>query len=888
MINHSPPPRNGNGSKVDPDLLLAQSSWVETLARALVRDPFGAEDVYQETMLAALESPPRDATDAKRLRAWLGRVAYNLAHLSMRRTRRRRAREEWAAKPSVAGSTADRVARSSVLSQVVETVHELEEPYRTAVLKRYFEGKSTVQIASETETTDNAVRKRLWRARAKLRTTLDRAHNGDRLAWFGALAPLAGIELPTLPPSGPPLAESAGPATGWGSTVKAIAASPLLWIGALVGISVGILATAPDPALAAAPPFVSPELAAIDGELEVPRLDDRRHAVGRLGPIGAEPEDSVAEEPEVEEVIEESSDSSSVADPILVQGFVLDLDGQALADVAIASRNDPSTPLGWSGLDGRFELAVPGLGTGLLVGSDGWATVRTSTVEEENVRAEHVLVAARTVDVGGTVIDEAGAPLTAARVEVVASEAAFVHIGVPLNLGLPVPRESLSDETGRISLERAITGGGILLRTSLEGYEPDLREMPAEDTPELLVTLHRSTTPLVHLRGIVYHDTDEPAPGAIVSLGDHETVTDARGSFAMALCRIPHGACLKAVKEGYLPARMPDIASVVEEGRIEHMRLDLRLLLGGPASSISGNLYDESGEPLSGWLVSGSATAPGRDSADDTLNSMLGGPSASGSESLTSAPSDDDGGFEVGGLQGAGRYWLQAYHPETLLSLHAGPFAPGITDLALRLDENAWRDDLEGRVVGEDGCPLAGARITACLPVQSGDASDYLFGKSVYSDPLGYFAFGQVPRYWVEYRVEHPSSQTAYVSSGSGDDDDHGADDGVDFGLDASCYFQIVTVAGSFAPDSFIVLDGLGRELTIESLGNESQVGTIHAGRSLVHEVGSNARTLVLFRGPREMARCSLDLVPGEVVTVHPNLGDSGASGGSSAGSGRD
>ena len=52
---------------IDRSLLLEQGPWVKRLARNLVRDPFRADDVAQETLLAALAAPPRDAADARRL-----------------------------------------------------------------------------------------------------------------------------------------------------------------------------------------------------------------------------------------------------------------------------------------------------------------------------------------------------------------------------------------------------------------------------------------------------------------------------------------------------------------------------------------------------------------------------------------------------------------------------------------------------------------------------------------------------------------------------------------------------------------------------------------------------------------------------------------------------
>lgn len=184
-----------NQACIDPLLLAEQSRWVFSLASNLTHDPSGADDLAQETLLAGLAAPPEDANDPRRLRAWLGRVVFNLANLSTRRSVRRRAREEEVARPERESSAADTAIRKSILCSVGAAVEELREPYRSAVIMRYFEGRSTADIAASSNTTESAVRKRLWRARAQLRASLEPQHNGERQAWFQAALPLLGPVL---------------------------------------------------------------------------------------------------------------------------------------------------------------------------------------------------------------------------------------------------------------------------------------------------------------------------------------------------------------------------------------------------------------------------------------------------------------------------------------------------------------------------------------------------------------------------------------------------------------------------------------------------------------------------------------------------------------------
>ena len=109
-----------------PELLLEHRRFVQALARSLLRDPHAAEDVAQETMLAALRKPPPRNGN---LRAWLGRVARNLALTRRRGERRRAARERSAKGAEPLPSPEEGVARLELQRKVVDAVLALDEPY---------------------------------------------------------------------------------------------------------------------------------------------------------------------------------------------------------------------------------------------------------------------------------------------------------------------------------------------------------------------------------------------------------------------------------------------------------------------------------------------------------------------------------------------------------------------------------------------------------------------------------------------------------------------------------------------------------------------------------------------------------------------------------------
>ncbi len=171
----------------DAQALLEHLEWVRRLARGLIAHPQDAEDLVQETWLAATRRPPRPGP----LRGWLAQVVRNAAREQARRDSRRLSYESDAARSGASASSVDLVARASTQRHVVELVLALEEPYREVVLLRYFEGLSPKAIARRTGDSLATVKTRLRRALAALRARLDRASDGDGRSWLAALGPVA-------------------------------------------------------------------------------------------------------------------------------------------------------------------------------------------------------------------------------------------------------------------------------------------------------------------------------------------------------------------------------------------------------------------------------------------------------------------------------------------------------------------------------------------------------------------------------------------------------------------------------------------------------------------------------------------------------------------------
>ena len=180
---------------INSDSLLEHAAWIRQLALELVCDPGTADDLIQETWLAFLRARP----DTERpLRPWLARVIRNAAALRARRRVGRATREQVVAQPELLPSSVELVVRAEQQQRLVDSVLALAEPYRSAVLLRYFEGLTPMEIARAQGLPAATVRTHLHRGLEQLRGQLDREHGGDRKAWILMLQPLMQRSEPAL------------------------------------------------------------------------------------------------------------------------------------------------------------------------------------------------------------------------------------------------------------------------------------------------------------------------------------------------------------------------------------------------------------------------------------------------------------------------------------------------------------------------------------------------------------------------------------------------------------------------------------------------------------------------------------------------------------------
>ena len=196
MADSSPPPaadaeeqallaglRAGSDTAFE-TLVRTTSPRLLAVARRIVGSDEDARDVLQEAYASAFKSIGRFEGNAK-LSTWLHRIVVNMALMRLR-TRKRKPEEsiepllpafkddghmmqaagQWDDGADVA------LERAEVQSYVRAQIDKLPDTYRTVLLLRDIEEMSTNDVATLLDTTENAVKIRLHRARQALRGLL--------------------------------------------------------------------------------------------------------------------------------------------------------------------------------------------------------------------------------------------------------------------------------------------------------------------------------------------------------------------------------------------------------------------------------------------------------------------------------------------------------------------------------------------------------------------------------------------------------------------------------------------------------------------------------------------------------------------------------------------
>lgn len=165
------------------ELVRAETGRLLAVTRRILPTEEDARDAVQDAFLFAFRSLGRFQGQS-RLSTWLHRIAVNAALMRLRTRRRKREESLDPLLPTYLddGHHAERFAQWDDPVEKIEQaenkalvrrlIAELPDGYRTVLLLRDIEGLDTEETAKLLDTTPNAVKVRLHRARQALRTLL--------------------------------------------------------------------------------------------------------------------------------------------------------------------------------------------------------------------------------------------------------------------------------------------------------------------------------------------------------------------------------------------------------------------------------------------------------------------------------------------------------------------------------------------------------------------------------------------------------------------------------------------------------------------------------------------------------------------------------------------
>jgi RNA polymerase sigma-70 factor (ECF subfamily) len=851
----------------DQALLLEQVSWIRRLARELVADRDLAEDLVQETCVVALERSPQESG---RLRAWLAEVLRNALRQHARSEGRRAAREALAARGEALEPTDQLVERVLLQRELVNAVLELDEPYRSTLLLRFFDELPPREIARRTGTPLATVNSRLQRALARLRERLDGRHQ----AWAALFLPW----VQRIDSIGPPTLFTLLMKTKLtlAAAAAAIAAGAIVWWSA------------------------TPSAERVRGAEDSPRaaaLAPRPHARGTSveeTPSAREPAPASLERART---MESATPPATALAPWTVRLRVLDAEGLPVAGIAVCADGSDevlgtSGPGGWCVFDARAERLA------LSAADPRWVTILAGSPSRSS-SVDPVLVLAPAVEFAGSVCDESGRALANASVSLELPDGFRTRFSELLEATRSSGWRSATGADGRFRFERVPAVAGATVGAVAPGYERAQIEAPLAPARDLELVLVRPRMPLSGvLRGRVVDQRGAAVDGARVGLGLASVVSDERGEFELALARAVTSELLTAVKAGHRPARMerPGEPGPGRSGWPD----DVTLVLSGPALSIRGVVLVHESSPVSGarvWIHDPTQGAPIGMLPSFLEPLMAGAPIPPGAlESEAQLPEEDGdhfydwytnarepsalwhwvvsdgaGRFELPGLDDR-RYRLDVLRPASLEVVTSESLPAGESSAVIRLGPPDVFERVEGRVLSEDGHALAGIEVSLYRPMI--DARARIFGGNsqlvmvqyagrVTSDAEGRFLFEGVPRTGAQVSVRGDGIVPAKADVAAA---------ALDIRVETRCHFEVVLREsdGRFDAISMADAEGRGLDLLVLSEGSVNAWTSVAlvGGRSGVVSVSSHARQLRLLEDGAVVETLEVDLVPGDVNRI--------------------
>ncbi len=833
--------------------LLTHAEWVRGLAGRLIRDADQAEDVVQATWLAAVERPVSVRRDP---RGWLAAIVRNKARMLARTRDRREQRERDASRPEAQPSAAALVERASLQRELATHVLELDEPYRTAVLLRYFEDMAPPQIAEHLGVPLKTVHSRLARAASKLRERLDSEHGG-RGPWIALLVPLR----PRMPQ---PETDAAPRSTG--EVPLAIAGGWIVNTQGKLAILAGtlLLGAFAVRAWKAAPPAPAEPSIGIPSTALRPLFESKAPAAldpgARRMPAGAP---ALAESAEAVQA-ELAPAATQVA------GRVVDVQGRPVPNVAVVSLARPNRSLAVSGADGSFlveldpeplfRLQEPAPEFVLRVAEQRWTTLRESYVRASNRSMAHLVVAARAERLECVVVDAAGRAVEGATVEYWGQGRAFQDFPESLDLTSLVRRKAVANSAGRCAFENFPRVPGIVLTASAPGFESASLELDEAPLPYLFELVPLSDVDGDFFEGTVFDEHGLPVEGARVQLADWKAISDFAGRFRLTYGWVPNDAALCASTSGRLPALIPGFGAILN-AKGKHLE-PVELTLAGAPLEIHGRVIDDQGEPCAFWtlqVLDESAISQGQIPVQ-TAESLA---RTSSKKVLT----DKQGRFILNGLYPRA-YRVRVFESRSLVRWDAVLDA-GARDVIVRVALPEHRP-LFGRVVDRTGNPIDKVRVRLAMRTfETSFGSQSAEGDEQLTAEDGAFAFERVP-----VRDVYVGVSGEGILPGSHELRENWSEEKQEVVVSLRRHFRVELNDPGQGVDRIEMRGADDRRLQINRFEAHGMSASMQAavvdGRTETLSVSDEAVTLVLLANEEELFRRPITLTGDKVTVLRP------------------
>ncbi len=133
----------------------------------MMRDPLDAEDALQETFIRAFRGLPRLEDDSN-LRAWLYKIATNVAFTHLKKRTRNESRITDLTEFTTSAA-ADKQPQRDLLESVLQAVEQLPHKQQAALMLRNYQGFSYAEIGTTLDCSPEAARANVYQAIKKLR-----------------------------------------------------------------------------------------------------------------------------------------------------------------------------------------------------------------------------------------------------------------------------------------------------------------------------------------------------------------------------------------------------------------------------------------------------------------------------------------------------------------------------------------------------------------------------------------------------------------------------------------------------------------------------------------------------------------------------------------------